>query len=272
LKNAREIVVFGTGVSASLRVWQLRSLVNPLLVSRMAGTEGVAFVALAIRVAEGLSFVRTAAARVAIAALARTRHEVDAWKNGLRDATTVQIILLGVLLAGFGVAGPSIVPRLLGARWMPMLAVYPFVAAAVLMQAGVNLEASALIVAGKQWAVTRAYTWNVLVLLGASFLLVPRHGISAYGWAEVAACTAFLGIHRNLQKVVAVSFGSVVVWLISFVILCGWPLLPAGWRALSAIPLAVVLALRLGRSAGWGREASLRAPSLRRLKSYVWSH
>jgi PST family polysaccharide transporter len=271
LKHAREMLAFGTGVSASLRVWQLRSLVNPLLVSRFAGPEGVAFVALAIRVAEGLSFVRTAAARVAIAALASTRHRLETWKNGLRNATVAQVVLLGVLLAGFGVAGPLVVPWLLGERWAPMLGVYPFVAAAVLMQAAVNLEVSALIVAGRQWAVTRAYLWNVFVLLSASIVLVPRFGISAYGWAEVAACVTFFGIHRELRKLVSISFGPVIVWLIPFLILCSWPLLPAGWRALSIVPLAVLLARWFGRSVGWGSQESSLTP-LRRLKAYVWSN
>ena len=73
--QARTMLSFGAGYSASLRVWQLRTLVNPLLVGRFAGTEAVAFVALAIRIAEGLGFVRIAAGRLAIAALSRLQHD-----------------------------------------------------------------------------------------------------------------------------------------------------------------------------------------------------
>jgi len=72
---AREMLTFGVGYTASLRTWQLRTLVNPLLVGRFAGVEGVAFVGLAIRIAEGLGFIRIAAARLAIAALARLQED-----------------------------------------------------------------------------------------------------------------------------------------------------------------------------------------------------
>jgi PST family polysaccharide transporter len=272
-RNAREMLSFGLGVSVSLRVWQLRSLVNPLLVSRFAGPEGVAFVALAIRVADGLGFVRTAANRVAIATLSSTRDRLEAWKTGLRDGTVMQVVVLGVLLGGFGVVGPVLVARLLGARWAPMLGVYPWVAAAVLVHGAFNLEAAALVVADRQWVVTRAYLWNVVVLLGASLLLVPLRGISAYGWAEAVACIAFLGIHQRLRKLVPVATGPVMLWLIPFVSLCMWPLLHPGWRVLCVVPLAVLLARRLNHSISRGPHLlHLRDAFSRRLRSYGWSN
>jgi PST family polysaccharide transporter len=74
--RAWEMLSFGIGLTASLRTWQLRTLVNPLLVGRFAGTEAVAFVALAIRIAEALGTFRLAAGRMAIAALSRLQRGV----------------------------------------------------------------------------------------------------------------------------------------------------------------------------------------------------
>jgi O-antigen/teichoic acid export membrane protein len=71
LNEARKMLSYGMSLTVSLRTWQLRTLVNPLLVGRFAGAEAVAFVALAIRVAEALGAFRLAAGRIAIAALAR---------------------------------------------------------------------------------------------------------------------------------------------------------------------------------------------------------
>jgi hypothetical protein len=68
------MLAFGVGYTASQRTWQLRALVNPLIVGRFVGAEGVAFVGLAIRIAEGLGFLRTAASRLAVASLARLRR------------------------------------------------------------------------------------------------------------------------------------------------------------------------------------------------------
>ena len=60
------MLTFGIGIT-SQRTWQLRTLINPLLVARFAGAEAVAFVALAIRIAEALGTLRLAAGRMAIA-------------------------------------------------------------------------------------------------------------------------------------------------------------------------------------------------------------
>ena len=49
----------------------MRLLVNPVLVGRFAGAQGVGFVALAIRLVEVLSFIKQATWRVAMAALAK---------------------------------------------------------------------------------------------------------------------------------------------------------------------------------------------------------
>ena len=68
------MISYGFGLTASMRVWQLRTLVNPLMVGRIAGPEAVAFVAFAIRIAESLGSVRLAAGRVAMASLSRLQQ------------------------------------------------------------------------------------------------------------------------------------------------------------------------------------------------------
>jgi len=186
--QARAMLSFGAGYSASLRVWQLRTLVNPLLVGRFAGTEAVAFVALAIRIAEGLGFVRIAAGRLAIAALSRLQHDRCKFQSTLETALKIQVLTLGPLLCLFALVAPALVPRLMGIRWLPSLQVFPFVAAGVLLNSMYNLQASALFVAGQQWVVLRAYVWHVVLLGLGTLLLLPRFGIVGYGWAELAAC------------------------------------------------------------------------------------
>jgi O-antigen/teichoic acid export membrane protein len=203
---ARSMLAFGAGYSASLRVWQLRTLVNPLLVGRFAGTEAVAFVALAIRIAEGLGFVRIAAGRLAIAALARLSHDRAKFQSALENALQLQVLTLGPLLCLFALAAPAIVPRLMGVRWLPSLQVYPFVAAGVLVNSLYNLQASALFVAGEQWVVLRAYIWHVALLVGATLFLLPRLGILGYGWAELAACAGYGVLHAGLARVISISY------------------------------------------------------------------
>ena len=140
-----EMLAFGVGYTASQRTWQLRALVNPLIVGRFVGAEGVAFVGLAIRIAEGLGFLRTAASRLAVASLARLRHDSDLLRASLQKALRGQVIILGPLLDAFAIASPFVIHRVLGERWHPVLRIYPLIALAVLVNSIYNLQSAALV-------------------------------------------------------------------------------------------------------------------------------
>lgn len=58
LNDLKDMVQYGIGYSSSMWVWQIRSLINPLIVGKFLGAEAVGIVALAIRVVEALSFVK----------------------------------------------------------------------------------------------------------------------------------------------------------------------------------------------------------------------
>ena len=215
-RAAREMLAYGVGLTASLRAWQMRTLVNPLLVGRFAGAEGVAFVGLAIRIAESLGTFRNAAGRLAIAALARLQSRPEDFCTALGKALRWQVLSLGPLLCGFSLLGPLLVRHILGARWIPSLAVYPFIAAGVLVNSVFNLQASALFVLGKQWTVMRAYGLHVALLVVGTLVLLPRLGIAGYGWAELLACAAYWAIHAGLRQVIALPYRRVLPWVVVF--------------------------------------------------------
>ena len=204
--QAREMLAFGIGLTASLRTWQLRTLINPLLVGRFAGAEGVAYVALALRIAEAL----------AIAALSRLQFQRAEFRKTLERAIGLQIVTLGPLLCAFSLAGPFAVRHVMGARWTPSLAVYPFVAAGVLANSVYNLQASALFVLGRQWTVMWSYLTHVALLGVGTQLLLPRLGIAGYGWAELLACVAYFLIHAGLARVVVISYRRTLPWFAVF--------------------------------------------------------
>jgi O-antigen/teichoic acid export membrane protein len=156
--QAVEMLTFGIGLVTSSRMWQLRTLVNPLLVGRFAGAEGVAFVALGIRIAEALGAIRLAAGRLALAALSRLQSKPEAFRTALQRSLELQVLMLGPLLCGFALFGPLVLRYVTGTRWMPSLSVYPFVAAGVLVNSVFNLQASALFVVGRQWTVLSSYS------------------------------------------------------------------------------------------------------------------
>lgn len=246
---------FGLGYTLSQRVWQLRSLVNPLLVGRLAGAEGVAFVALAVRIAESLGFVRVAAGRLAVAGLSRLRDEPPRLRAALQSALELQVVMLGPLLCLFALAGPYLVPKLFGERWAPSLHVYPWIAAAVLINSVFNLQSSALFVLGQQWAVLRAYGAHVALFGAGTLLLVTRFGISGYGWADLLACGAYFLLHRRLAGYVQLSYPRLAGWCLAFGISL-FTMMFAGrwawslWAPLAWLMLREIRSFRRGRHFG----------------------
>ncbi|HVO80424.1 MAG TPA: oligosaccharide flippase family protein [Terriglobales bacterium] len=273
-REAREMLSFGIGVSASMRAWQLRTLVNPLLVGRFAGAEGVAFVGLAIRIAEALGSVRLAAGRLAIAALARLQDRREEFRRALQRALFLQVMTLGPLLGGFALVGPLVVRHVIGVRWMPSLAVFPFIAAGVLVNSIYNLQASALFVMGRQWLVMRSYLTHVLLLGAGTLLLLPRLGITAYGWAELLACAAYFMIQAGLAKTAAISYRRLAPWLAIFLALVFAPALH-NWTAALWLPMVGAATAWEWRQAPATKslrnlfECQIRGRHLQRLRSFV---
>lgn len=262
--HARRMLSFSIGYTASLRVWQLRTLVNPLLVGRFAGAEAVAYIALAIRISEGLGFVRVAAGRLAIAALSRLRRNEELFRSTLERALQLQLLALGPLLCLFALAAPVAIPRLLGVRWTASLQVFPFIAAGVLVNSMYNLQASALFVLGHQWMVLRAYALHVALLGFATLFLLPRMGFMGYGWAELAACGGYAVLHAGARDFARVSYRK-LAWLgIAFLTPPFGLFLRNKWIVILWLPLGVIASVEL-----WNRvqHRHLQSCALRRVPS-----
>jgi O-antigen/teichoic acid export membrane protein len=214
-QEAKKMLSFGVGYTMSLRAWQLRTLVNPMIVGRLAGPESVAYVGLAIRIAEGLGFVRIAAGRLAIAALSRLREDSVRMRRALQRALELQVMMLGPLLCGFALAAPIVFSYLIGSRWLSSLTVFPWVAAAILANSVYNLQASAFFVLGEQWTVFRASVFQVFLLALCTWWLLPKFGISGYGCADLIACIAYFDLHATLAKTVSLSYRRLAAWTFS---------------------------------------------------------
>jgi PST family polysaccharide transporter len=243
-REARKMLSFGLAYSASLRVWQLRNLVNPLIVGRFVGAEGVAFVALAVRFAEGLGFIRSAAGRLAIATLSRLQHDRQHFQSVLQSALKVQLWSLGPLLCSFAVIAPLLIPPMLGSRWLAGLTIYPFVAAGVLVNSVYNLQASALYVAGRQWLVLRAYALHICLLAGGTLLLVPIRGIVGFGWAEILACGGYAILHLGGGWCARVSYRQFASLAFVFMLPPFTLLFHSAWSVLLWIPLLLFLSAK----------------------------
>lgn len=231
--QALEALHYGFGYAASLWVIQLRDLVNPLIVGRLAGAEAVGYIALAIRMATGLSFVKSIAWRISIAAMGKIQNQPAQLLRSINEGMRLQVLALGPLLVGFVWFGEWFLERV-GVDWSKVELVFPFIALGILVNSIFNLHASALYVLRKNWEVTVYHAVHVLLFATASFLLVSRMGWLGYGWAEVVALLSYGVIHAfAVQSLGPIDYRLVFLCAGAFALALFWD--PLGWISISGL-------------------------------------
>ncbi len=214
----RRMLGYGLSYSSSIWVWQLRSLVNPLIVGRFAGAEAVGFVALAIRIATLLSFAKAVTWRVALAALAKLGGDRERLCRGITEGMRLQSVAIGLPMAGFAIVAPFVIPLFFGPKWTPALEIFPFVALSYLANSVFNLHASVLYLLEKNWEVTWFNCSHVVLFASSAALLVPRLGFMGYGWAEVVALPAYFLLHVLIVRHVGnPSYSTSLIWCVTIV-------------------------------------------------------
>jgi O-antigen/teichoic acid export membrane protein len=234
------MVRYGAGYATSLAVWQLRLLINPLIVLPWAGPAAVGYVGLATRLAELLGLIKTTSWRLALASFARfadqPRRAVSAVTEGMR----LQVVGVGAPLAAFAVLGPIVMPLLFQERWAdwaPVMEVYPYLALAVLCNAVFSLHTSVLYVLHRNFLVTAFHAAHVALLMAGAAYFVPRYGIIGVGYAELLAMPSYAVIHLLLKHVVAApQYGVAVGWAAAAAMLLF--IGDLGWLAVSGVAAA----------------------------------
>jgi O-antigen/teichoic acid export membrane protein len=247
-ERVRAMLEYGMGFSASLWVWQIRILALPLVVAPLAGPQGAGYVALAVRLVEALSFVKSATWRLSISALARVQQEISRLRYAVEEGMYLQVLALGPFLLAFAWLGPWLVPRLLGEAWSEALLVYPFIALAYLVNGVFSLHSSALYVLRYNWQITLFHFVHVVILFPAAWWFVGRLGFVGYGLAELAAFASYVVIHRYFASVlgaldykaalwIVLAFGSPLFWQFlgvwAFLPFVLWLISPGTWRTIA---------------------------------------
>jgi O-antigen/teichoic acid export membrane protein len=233
----RKMLAYGISYSNSVWVWQLRSLVNPLIVGRFLGAEAVGYVGVSIRIVEVLSFIKQITYRISIAALAKLQNDRKRLLSAINEGMRLQCLAIGPPLVCFALVGPWIMPVIFGQRWVPVLSLYPFIALSYLTNALFNLHSSALYVLTRNWSVTAFHLAHIVLFFGGAFVFIPLMGLRGYGWAEVAALISYIVVHRSIVRYVGMpDYQFPVVWW-------GAMALALFWRDLGIWTIAVLLAV-----------------------------
>jgi O-antigen/teichoic acid export membrane protein len=196
----REMLRYGLSYSFAGWIWQLRSLINPVIIGRFAGAEAVGFVALAIRLVEMLAFAKSVTWRLAMAALAKLENDRTRLRRSVEEGMRLQALAVGLPMAGFSVVASVLLPLVFGKDWTPVLQVFPFIAIGYLANSIFNLHSSVLYLFGKNLEVAWFHAAHIVLLAGSAFVLVPYLGIIGYGWAEICAIASYFVIHIYTAK------------------------------------------------------------------------
>lgn len=186
-----QLLSYGMGYSAAIWVWQLRTLVNPLIVARVLGPEAAAGVAVAVRLVDSLSFMRMVLWRVAMPALGRLQGDRPRLAAAVAEGSSLLILAVAPVLAAFAAILPWLVPLAFGRGWSTAAVVFPFLALGALGNGLFSLQSSALLVLGRNLDVAAFHAVHVALLAGVAALLVPRLGVLGFGLAETAALASY---------------------------------------------------------------------------------
>jgi len=213
----RAMLEYGLGYSASMWLWQARSLVNPLIVAPLAGSHAAGYVALTMRLVESLAFVKSITWRLSIAALAKVQSDFTRLRRAVEEGMWLQVLLLGPFLVGFAWLGSWVIPRLLGEAWEGVMSLYPFVALSFLVNAVFALHSSALYVVHKNWEVGKFHIFHVILLALGAWVLVQILGYIGYGVAELVAFLSYVAIYKSFNKTFGpLQYGKTVVAAAAF--------------------------------------------------------
>lgn len=234
----RSMLSYTFGYAASDWLWQLRGLINPLIVGHFMPPEAVGQVGLAIRMLELLSFTKTIAYRLSVAVLAKVQDQPARLIEAATDGMRLQTLALGPVLIGFSWFGGMLMSLAFGQRWEPVMLIYPFLALSYLTNAQFNIHSSILYVLHRNWAVSWFHIVHIVLFAGAAWVFVDRFGLVGYGYAEMVALLSYPVIHRSVRQAVgAPNYGISALW---------WAGIAIGlfWRQLGLWDIAVpILAL-----------------------------
>lgn len=214
----KRMVSFGAPYSVTQVLMALRDLVNPLVVGHLLGPIGVGYVALALKIVQQLGIVRTATARISVAAFARVQGEPARLARALTEGMFLQIIAVGPVLCAFSLIAPVVIPLVFGPKWIPVSQIYPWLAVATMITSIFQLHLSVLTVLALNYQQAISYLVRLLLLVAFAVLLVSRLGTTGFGIAELASLPLFcLLLHHWISaRIKPLHYSCATVWLLAF--------------------------------------------------------
>lgn len=243
----KEMLGYGSSYSVSSWLWQVRGLVNPLVVGHFLGAAAVGYVGLAARLVEVAAFVRNAAWRLSIAAFGRVQSDLTRFKRVVEEAMGLQMLAVAPLLAAIGSVGPWVLPAVFGHKWEPVVRVFPYIALGMIFQSVFSMETSVLYVVGRSRSVVPVHVLHLALFAGGAAVCVWRFGVVGFGYGELIALAAYVLLDRKVRDLFAVSYRHALPWVLAFTPPLFALYVPAPAVPLLWLPLVVIASQRRQR-------------------------
>jgi PST family polysaccharide transporter len=239
-KTLVEVLRYAAAFSFANWIWQLRMLVNPLIVGSVLGGSAVGLIGMTIGLLEMLSVVKTVAWRLSVSVLGRVQHDMDKLRRAVTEGMELQTLAVGALLLGFGWAGRFVIPLVFGERWAPVMDFYPFIAVSYLSVASFNVHSAVMSVIDRNRDLGISYIVHIILFAGTAWFAVRHFGAIGYGYAELAGLPVYLIMHVLLAaRVGSPDYRVTALWWTASVVGLFWYQL--GWWAIAVPFLALAV-------------------------------
>ena len=180
--------------------WQMRSLAAPFIIAPLLGGTAVGIVGMATGIVEILTSVRTNLWLLAVAALAKVQGDTERLRRAVSEGMELHLLVLGAVVLGFGWFGGWLVPLTLGPSWLPMFAIYPYVAIFYLTVSTFNMHTAVLSVLDRNGLLAVYQAVHVLSFFAVTALCAPALGLYGYGVGELASLSTYLLLHAFVAR------------------------------------------------------------------------
>jgi O-antigen/teichoic acid export membrane protein len=202
LNAAKDMARYTVGLSFASWIWQLRTLVNPMIVGPALGAQAVGIVGMTIGLLEMLSVIKTIIWRLSIAVLGQVQTDLQKLRKAVTEGMELQTLAVGSILLGFAWIGHIIVPLLFGQRWLGVMDVYPYIALSYLTIATFNMHSALLSLVNRNVDMVIFGACHMVLFAGTAALAVPAFGMVGYGYGEIATLPAYFLMHLFVSRAV----------------------------------------------------------------------
>lgn len=221
--TARAIARYSATFSAAHWIWQLRVLINPMIVGPALGAPAVGLVGMAIGVLDMLCITKTIVWRLSVAIFAKVQHDRQRLRQAVEETMELQTLAVGTILLGFAWTGHFIVPWLFSERWSGLMDLYPYLALGYFTNATFNMHSSALSVFRRNRDLAVFHIIHVVLFAGVALMLVRPLGITGYGLGELVALASYAALHFYLVRAVGpLRYAPTVIWWLGVAIGLFW--------------------------------------------------